>query len=275
MKIVHVVHDVQEVKTHNLVGFLPYNTDDFVRKYYIDILKKSRDDQSTLSQDGLDIDSIIRNTISTFLEVSLKKGNDKIEETISLDSAKTKYYRTTNLSIGTYTLHPYDGDRLSRLESYHKNLALDKDNELIVLLGRMGAKNVRIVETGNQKKSGSVNVEVDTLKAGIDTTITSSKETDQEKELIVSFEGNIIDIDQNLLKSSLWFSNDSQVNAIFESRKFTPNKIQKYTLRNTYTETFDFDFDLAAKFLTIKADLKGEYAAISKKERLFYVEFGT
>ncbi|MFL6213841.1 MAG: hypothetical protein ACJ74J_08085 [Blastocatellia bacterium] len=61
--------------------------------------------------------------------------------------------------------------------------------------------------------------------------------------------------------------------AMFESRRFNPNKIEQYILRNTYTETFDFDFDLAVRYLAVKADLKAEYTSISRKERLFHVEF--
>ena len=44
-------------------------------------------------------------------------------EIISLDAARDKYPRSRNLSIGTYTQHPRDGLRLTRLEHYHKNLA--------------------------------------------------------------------------------------------------------------------------------------------------------
>lgn len=219
----------------------------------------------------LDITAVMKNTIYKFLEMSLQP---KIE-TISLGLAKKRYPSTQNLSIGTYTLHPCDGKKLNRLENYHKNLALEKDNELIVLLGRMGAKTVKIIETDSQKKSGSANLGVETIKVNGGGKFTAAKEIDQGKELLVIFEGSIVDIDEKLLINSIWFTNDGQLNAIFEGRRFTHNKIQQYTLKNTYTETFDFDFDLAAKFLIFKTDLKAEYEAISKKERLFHVEFGS
>ena len=139
----------------------------------------------------------------------------------------------------------------------------------------MGVKTVKIIETDSQKKSGSANLGVETIKVNGGGNFTAAKEIDQGKELLVIFEGSIVDIDEKLLINSIWFTNDGQLNAIFEGRRFTHNKIQQYTLKNTYTETFDFDFDLAAKFLIFKTDLKAEYEAISKKERLFHVEFGS
>lgn len=71
-----------------------------------------------------------------------KDNNLNKVEFISLEEAKQKYSRTTNLAIGTYTIHPRDSLRLTRLEYFHKNLAMEKDDELIVLLGRMGAKSL-------------------------------------------------------------------------------------------------------------------------------------
>ncbi len=195
-------------------------------------------------------------------------------EIISLEAARNKYPRTRNLSIGTYTLHPRDSLRLTRLEHYHKNLALEKDDELIVLLGRMGAKSLRIMEIDNEQKSGSINTAVDTVLVDAKVGANLSTKFEKNKDLVVTFEGNVVDIDSNLLENSLWFSDDSKLLSIFESRRFNFNRIQEYTLRNTYTETFDFDFNLAARYLTSQADLNGEYQAISKKERFFHIEFG-
>jgi hypothetical protein len=217
----------------------------------------------------------IRKTVADILQ-DITSQMERIE-TISLDMARSKYPRTRNLSIGTYTLHPRDSLRLTRLEHYHKNLALEKDDELIVLLGRMGAKSLRIMEIDTEQKLGSFKMGVDTVLVEAGNTNFSSKlenKLEKDKELLVTFEGNVVDIDPDLLENSLWFSDDSKLLSIFESRRFNPNKIQEYTLRNTYTETFDFDFSLAAKYLVVQADLKGEYQAISKKERFFHIEFG-
>jgi len=215
---------------------------------------------------------VIKNTISSILP-DLNNQMEKVE-VISLDMARQKYPRSRNLSIGTYTLHPRDGLRLTRLEHYHKNLALEKDDELIVLLGRMGAKSLKIMEIDNAQKSGTINTGVDTVLVDAKGGVNFSSEFEKNKDLVVNFEGNHVDIDANLLENSLWFSDDSKLISIFESRRFNLNKIQEYTLRNTYTETFDFDFNLAGRYLTNQVDLNGEYQSISKKERFFHIEFG-
>jgi len=195
-------------------------------------------------------------------------------EIISLEAARDKYPRTRNLSIGTYTLHPRDSLRLTRLEHYHKNLALEKDDELIVLLGRMGAKSLRIMEIDTDQQSGSTKMGIDTVSVDVKGGANFSSKFEKNKDLLVTFEGNVVDIDSDLLEQSLWFSDDSKLLSIFESRRFNANKIEEYTLRNTYTETFDFDFRLAAQYLVIQSDLQVEYQTISKKERFFHIEFG-
>jgi len=195
-------------------------------------------------------------------------------EIISLEAGRDKYPRTRNLSIGTYTLHPRDSLRLTRLEHYHKNLALEKDDELIVLLGRMGAKSLRIIEIDNDQQSSSTKMGVDTVSVDVKGGANFSSKFEKNKDLLVTFEGNVVDIDSDLLEKSLWFSDDSKLLSIFESRRFNANKIEEYTLRNTYTETFDFDFRLAAQYLVIQSDLQVEYQTISKKERFFHIEFG-
>lgn len=184
---------------------------------------------------------------------------------LSLEDAKAKYPKTDNLTIGTYTTHPKSSKKLVKLESFHKNLALEKDDELIVLLGRMGAKKI-IIST--KKESNR--------KADLDLMLLSSKsktDNDSEKELLVEFEGNDFSIDENLLEKSLWFSDDSQLNSIFESRKFQKNKIKKYTIKLTYSDTFDFDFDFACGLFKRNINLRSSYDKLKNVEKLFSVEF--
>jgi hypothetical protein len=218
------------------------------------------------------VDDITRETIDALLKDIVEQLNKS--EVINLDTAKARYPKTNNLSVGTYTLHPYDNQKLTRLEHFHKNLALEKDDELIVLLGKMGAKSVRIIETDTQRKAGIGNLKSEVFSSDAKVGISLSGSTERSTDLLVTFEGNIVDIDPHLLETSLWFCTDSKLNAIFESRRFNPNKIEQYTLINTYTETFDFDFDLATRYLVVEADLKAEYHSISNKERFFHVEFG-
>jgi hypothetical protein len=215
------------------------------------------------------------NFVEQTVDYLLKDIINQIEkfETVSLDQAKSKYSESRNLSIGTYTLHPRNSLRLARIESYHKNLALEKDDELIVLLGRMGAKSLRIITSDASEKSGSLQVEAEVIKFDAKVGGSLSSKLEKGKDLLVEFEGNTVDIDPDLLVKSLWFSDDSQLLSIFESRTFRENRIEKYILNNTYTETFDFNFDIAVKYLAVKTDLEAEYQSISKKERLFQVEF--
>lgn len=195
-------------------------------------------------------------------------------EVISLADAKRKYVDTANLSVGTYTFHPCDSQRLARLEHFHKNLALEKDDELVVLLGRMGARSVRITETDSRRKVGVASFALETIALNGQAGASLAENIERSQDLLVRFEGHEVEISPDLLKSSLWFSADSRLNAILESRKFSCNKMQQYTLVNTYSETFDFDFKLAAKHLVVDADLRAEYQTISNRERLFHVEFG-
>lgn len=207
------------------------------------------------------------------IEAEFKSYSEQVQ-VISLDLARSQYPNSSNLALGTYTLHPRDTERLTRLEHYHKNLALEKDDELIILLGRMGAKTLRIIEQDSDSDSGAVSGGAKTIitEGKLDASLSSKIEVG--KELVVEFEGKPVKIDPNLLKKSLWFSDDSKLLSIFESRCYNPNKIQKYTLRNTYTESFDFNFEVAAKHLVFKGDLKAEYKSVSKKERFFHIEFG-
>ena len=295
MKIIKVVHSKMSTEMlleRQLLTIQTYDINDFLKRHEADIISKSKVDKKELLSNfsvfdpfylaflamiplsDLRIKWAIAGTASMLLEDIFSKLQEDDLEIISLESAREKYPRTHNISIGTYTLHPYDNERLTRLESYHKNLALEKDDELITLLGKMGAKTLRIMESDTQKKSGAGSLGVDTVAVDVEVGTNISQGTDRSKDLLVTFEDNIVDISPYLLKTSLWFSNDSRLNAIFESRRFDPNKIQRYTLRNTYTETFDFDFNLAAKYLAIKVDLKAEYDSISKKECFFHVEFG-
>jgi hypothetical protein len=222
------------------------------------------------------MENLLRPTISKCISTFVQDALEQLEkiEIITLEEAKDKYPNSSFLSVSTYTLHPMDGKRLTRLENFHKNLAMEKDDELIVLLGKMGAKSIRIVESNTDQKSGSAKIGLETLELGSQATTGISNKIETGRELIVNFAGSDVEIDPNLLKSSLWFSDDSRLNAIFESRCFAPNKIESYTLKNTYSETFDYDFNLAVRYLIVEVDVKAEFEKLCTKERFFDVMFG-
>jgi hypothetical protein len=210
--------------------------------------------------------------ISKILLEDLRTKADSFADVISIDDAREMYPCTKNLSIGTYTLHPYNSNMLTSLESFHKKLALEKDNELIVLLGRMGAKTVRIIDVSQSSSNGASKVSGNVVKVNACAEVSIENSLNSEQELIVEYEGNVVEIPSNLLAHSIWHSS-SELKAIFNSRRFNKNPLHKYTLKNTYTETYDFDFDLAAKYLFAEFDLKAEYNTIKKRERLFEVQF--
>jgi len=280
MKIVKVVHESRDENSEiekQQATIQNYNVNEFLYRELPRIKRNSFDSPFFKEGDvwtirSFPIDDFVYKAVYAVLDDIIKNLDNS--EVITLETARAKYPKTNNLSVGTYTLHPYSSQKLARLEHFYKNLALEKDDELIVLLGRMGAKSVRIMELDTQQKTGtgSLKTEGVVMDAGVDVSLSGTIE--QSSGLLVTFEGNVINIEPSLLETSLWFSTDSRLNAIFESRRFNPNKIQQYMLVNTYTETFDFDFDLAARYLVIQADLKAEYHSISKKERLFHVEFG-
>jgi len=192
-------------------------------------------------------------------------------EILSLDAARERYPRTHNLAIGSYTLHPCDPRRLAQLEHFHRNLASEKDDELIDLLGKMGADTVRIVEREEEQMSATGKIEMETIPVGPELSL--SKRISRDRELVVVYEGTDFEIDPYLLENSLWFTNDSQLNAIFQSR-CSSNPIREYTLRSTYTQTFDFDFAAAISVMAVKVDLRAEYETLKATERFFHVDFG-
>ena len=133
------------------------------------------------------ISNVIKYTADELFKDILTAVN--IPNIITLEEAKNKYSRTNNLSVGTYTFHPYDSERLTRLEHFHKNLALEKDDELIVLLGKMGAKSVRIMESNAEAKdfigSAKGSKKTESILYGAQGDIKSSIDMENSSELLV------------------------------------------------------------------------------------------
>lgn len=195
-------------------------------------------------------------------------------DNISLRQAFLKYPRTKNLAIGTYTLHPCDDKALCLLENFHGKLAMDKDSELIALLGKMGAKNVhiQIIENGSTKLNTGIKGESKGVEGSM--YANSEKQALSDRDLTINYEGNKTEIPATLLEDSLWYKTDSELNGIFEGRRYLQNQIKKYRYINTYTESFDFDFNLAAKYLNVaSADIKAQYNEVKMKKRIFDIEF--
>lgn len=195
-------------------------------------------------------------------------------ENISLKQAHIRYPKTRNLAIGTYTLHPFDEKALCLLENFHGRLAQDKDTELIALLGKMGAKSVHIqvIEGDSSQFNAEMKIEYMGNEGGLNVGLDKQKQND--RELVVRYEGNQTEMPATLLEDSLWYKTDGELNGIFEARRYLQNQVKEYRYINTYTESFDFDFTFAAKYLNVaSADIKAQYNAVKTKKRIFDIEF--
>ena len=88
---------------------------------------------------------------------------------IKLSEAEQKYPNTKNLTAGFYTNHPADEKALTPIENYYTNLAINQDDERVVLLGKMGAKSVEIERINIVKKENELkgNANISVVKAEI------------------------------------------------------------------------------------------------------------
>jgi hypothetical protein len=209
----------------------------------------------------------------------LYTGNEFIDKrdckNISFPEAKLRFPRTDNLAPGFWTIHPLDKAALVPLQGYFSNLALDKENECILLLGKMGAKNVHIKKI--DKNSFSNKTEVDTKVPVYFTAngkLSVSNNTSSLNEYTATFQGNHDNFDKNLLQNSIWFKNDSSLQAVLEGR-LSKNKMTHYKITTESIQSYNFDFSLAARILegVVSVDIKNEFKKESEIKREFEVEF--
>jgi phosphoglycerate-specific signal transduction histidine kinase len=285
MKIIKVVHSVTSkelaaskeqfiLQSYTPDAFIDTHGDYVLERAYTTLSLKLMHGLIESASDEAEIKAAIRpallRTVEALLE-DLRKSSEQVE-ILPFQQAQEQYPQTRNLAVGTYTIHPRNSAMLTRIEHYHQNLALEKDEELIVLLGEMGAKEVTIIENDMRQRSGGSKGNVEKVVVNVGISFNAAQRIEQGKELKVTFEGHTPDIHPGLLDNSLWFSRDGQLSAMLRSR-LSDNPMTRYELRNTYTETFDFDFDLAVRYLVLKPNLRAEYQTLSQTERLFIVEF--
>jgi hypothetical protein len=193
---------------------------------------------------------------------------------LKIDAAEREYPNTKDLAQGYYTNHPIDEKALIPIENYFSNIALSQDDECIVLLGKMGAKSVHIrnMDEGHIGDDFSSSADImGKIHAGIGVSIRSSLKN--TNDLYVEFEGNSMNFSPDILKESIWFRNNSNMNAILDARS-SNNQLTKYLLKTQLSSSFSFNFDIAAKVLSItEASLRNEYENVKKKIRIFDVAF--
>ncbi|WP_010253005.1 hypothetical protein [Treponema primitia] len=100
-----------------------------------------------------------------------------------------------------------------------------------------------------------------------------SSESQSFMDYKVKFDGIQSNISPDLLKKSVWFKNDSQMNGLLELL-LSSNKPMEWNYISKMSSTFNFDFKIAAKILGVgEGDLENEYKKATKLIRKFHVIF--
>ena len=203
------------------------------------------------------------------------KKNPDCNERLMLEEANRRFPNSKNLARGFYTVHPADSNALVPVENFFGNIALDRDHECVVLLGKMGAKSVRIEKAEESTINGGGSAEVDIKKVNVKAGLSIGMDLQNFSKLEVTFQGNVeSEISRDMLTASIWFRNDPQMKAILESR-LSRNKSIEWDVSTGLNSTFNFDFNAAAKILGIPVvSLEVEYKQATTQSRNFHVAFG-
>jgi len=195
-------------------------------------------------------------------------------EGLTVKEAYEKFPHSKDLASGFFTNNPFNELSLIPVEHYFANIVLNRDDECVVLLGKMGAKSVQITKFDGSKTKGGGKGEAGISEINARVGMSISNELQNFSELIVKFQGHVSDISPDILNNSVWFQNDSQMKSILEGRS-SPNKITEYDMVTGITQKFNFDFTAAANVLHVaKASLEIEYEKATKQTRKFHVIFG-
>ena len=251
-------------------------------KTYFSVLKKEKLEEllSKIIEIGtIQNSSELKTTMSVY-QVVVDNNIDKKQGCIiiTLNDARIQFPATTNLASGFYTVHPCNEKALTPIENYFGNLALDKDNECVVLLGKMGAKRVSISRMENNEGNNnlSIGAKAKLEKESLVTADVGSsmlKKLNNEMNFNVVFKGTPTNISKDLLINSVWFKNDPQLNGLLESL-LSANPPKEWDFTENIDSTFNFDFSVCASILGIlETSLKEEYKKISNIKRTFHVEF--
>lgn len=196
-------------------------------------------------------------------------------ERLLLEDVTKLFPDTKNPCSGFYTNHPCNCKALTPIENYFTNLALDKDTECVVLIGKFGAKSVHIKRSEVNKKNSETNANASVKAISVDANAGGQirKELSSEVDFKAVFQAKPTNVTADILKQSLWFKNDSQMNGLLESLlSSNPPKEWEYVEKNV--STFNFDFNAAANILNVtSAKLESEYEKVKNIERHFHVVF--
>lgn len=196
---------------------------------------------------------------------------------LSLAEAKLIFPETANvrdIRAGVYAIHPGNAYALVPLKDYFATLVLDKGVECVVLLGKMGAKSVRVSRTCGEVNlvGGKLGASVAGRGASVGGRYKSVEKSTVDFDVI--FEGHPnAKISADLLRNSIWHKSDSHLNGILAAQ-MSGNKLKEYTFRESQQSECDFDFKTAARLLGIaEATLKADFAKTKDVVRKFHVTF--
>jgi hypothetical protein len=198
--------------------------------------------------------------------IRLLNPQRKCEVSIMLEHKISEFFSKL-LKIGTEELV---------INNYFSDLALNKEGEFIVLVGKMGAKfvhtiriddqNTRFGLDGTVSHDGGYHVQSFTVNIGAQV----NNDLKNFKEYEVSFEGKSIDSSglKNLIQNSKWFKNDAEMNALVIS--LLDKNVKSWKYKSSFSKDFKLDFSAAARSIGVgEANLKSAF----EKRKGFYTEF--
>ena len=195
-------------------------------------------------------------------------------ERLTLSEARRQFSHSKDLESEFFTIHPKDKKALVPLENFFTQIAIDQQNECVVLLNKMGARSVHITTFDEKKDKKGGEIKAGSKKINFHAGMSIDNELQKFSDLKVSFKGNSSGFSSNILEKSVWFKDDRDMKIIRDTL-LSKNSLIDYELTTEVNENFGFDFKAAAHVLgVVKADLKAEFKKAKKQKRYFHVIFG-
>lgn len=197
-------------------------------------------------------------------------------EALSLSEAET-FFPETSVKMaegGVYARHPCNPYALVPIENFHASLAMDKAVECVVLLGRMGAKSVRVSHMNGKKldAGGGAGFSACGYNAKVNGELVSGMQSKMNMEVVFSG-ASMDDVTPALLQNSIWHKSGKTLGAILEAR-VSGNSLKEWNIAEEEQSDYSFDFKAAASVLRIaEAELRAKFANVQQSQRTFHVIF--
>jgi hypothetical protein len=196
---------------------------------------------------------------------------------ITIHEAQKNYtiLQKNNINPGEYILHPKDKSKLIPTTNYYTSITKTKNDELIDLLAQMGAKEIKISEKIQKNTSIDTDIKVKALFLSSNASLNIEKDYYNFFEIKASFVVSPHHIvDPHLIKKSIWFNDDSQIETIFKYRISNTVSIQNYSINIECNKTQKIEFSTNACIkLLLNFDIDFDYNSINKRELIFDVKF--